>query len=270
MVTITVTKALFLGLVQGLTEFLPVSSSGHLVIAHRFLGSLEDNVFFDVALHVGTLVATLVFFRARLVSLATGGWRELRARQVTSGPMLARIFYIFLAVVPTGVIGIEGKDRLESLFGKPDIVCLMLMVTGLVLLATRFVPAGQIPGNRLGAGRALLVGIIQGLAIIPGISRSGSTISAGLLLKLERKEAGEFSFLISIPAILGALLIKLGDIGSLQSLPWEMILAGFATSLITGMAALYILMRFVVAGQIWVFAPYCLLVGLGGFIIFTW
>lgn len=258
--------AFLLGIVQGLTEFLPVSSSGHLTIFHRFLGGTEDNVMFDVVLHLGTLVATVLFFSQRIATIASGAWGELVTRQIRSGYNIRRILFIVIAVVPTGIIGVVFKDQLEALFHAPKAACGMLIVTGIVLIITAFVRPGTRDGGKFGLGRSLLIGLVQGIAIIPGISRSGSTISAGMFLGMDRKEVGEYSFLISIPAILGAVILKLGDVGDAASLDWGLLAVGFFSAFVVGLGALALLMRFVRSGKLWYFAPYCILLGIGGLI----
>ncbi len=256
--------SLILGIIQGLTEFLPVSSSGHLTILHSFLGEVGDNVLFDVFLHFGTLLATLVFFRHKIFSILKGLLSEYKSGDIFKGEWSKRSLYICIAVIPTGIIGLVFKDELEALFLDPKKAALMLLVTGAILLLTLIFKGKEKTAANIGILGALIVGIVQGLAIIPGISRSGSTISASLFLGLRREEAGEYSFLISIPAIFGALLIKLKDIESLVDVTWFPMILGLAVSFFVGLLALSVLLKFVRKGRFWVFAPYCIILGLIG------
>ena len=208
----TIIDPIVFGIVQGLTEFLPVSSSGHLTLFHNFLGGIEDNVLYDVVLHLGTLCATLLFFRAKILELINGAILEIKNVEIFDGVHLKRILFICLAVLPTGIIGVLFKDQLENLFGNAKVVGLMLLVTAAFLMASKYFKESKKGYHEVGFIKILIIGITQGLSIIPGISRSGSTICMSTFLGIDRKEAGEFSFLISISAILGAVLIKLMDI----------------------------------------------------------
>ncbi|MFP4521828.1 MAG: undecaprenyl-diphosphate phosphatase [Fibrobacterota bacterium] len=246
----------FFGLVQGLTEFLPVSSSGHLTIFHGLLGGMEDNVFYDVVLHFATLLATVIYFRRKIGDLFTGFIADLSQKNIRGDAFLSGL-YIAAAVVPTGIIGVVFKDPLERAFTSPRLAASMLIVTGTFLIFTRFAKKGRKTLANAGLAAAVLIGTVQGLAIIPGISRSGATISAALFLGFTRKDAGEFSFLISIPAIAGALILKAADIPSLASVDWPLVSAGFAVSFLSGLVALSALMGFVRRGSLWYFSIYC-------------
>lgn len=260
-------ESIIFGLIQGLTEFLPVSSSGHLTIFHKYLGSFDNNVLYDVILHFGTLFATLLFFHKKIFTLLTGFFQELKAKEFR-GNNTKQILFIFLATLPTAIIGIVFKKQLEALFTQVQLVCYMLIVTGSILLITRFIQTKDYTISQLGFIKSIAIGIIQGCAIIPGISRSGSTISSGLFFGMDRKEAGEFSFLISIPAISGAVLLKVMEIQSFSSINWFVIGVGFLSSFITGLLSLALLMTFVKKGNLWFFAPYCILLG-AGYLIFV-
>ena len=209
----TFLEAILLGILQGLTEFLPVSSSGHLVLAQQFLGLQEPLVFFDVMLHVGTLAAVLVAYRDAIKRLVIGGlstlgdtqfWRQPRAMLNTSAE-LKFIGLILLGSIPTGIIAVLFKTQLESLFDEVRLVSIMLILTGFILQLPRLRrEKADNPAGQLKTWHAPLIGIAQGCAITPGISRSGTTISLGLFLGIPAKTAAEYSFLLSIPAILGA------------------------------------------------------------------
>ena len=227
-------QAAILGLVQGLAEFLPVSSSGHLVLGEYVLGldtGAADDVTFEVFVHFGTALSILVVYRARIwrilrdaAGALTDGaaWRQAvrpgrieRARgddldyepQPSGGPVpsLRVALLILLTMVPTFLGYVLFEDRLEALFGDPRAVCMALIATGVLLLLTRLRPD---PDGVLSPGKALLVGIAQTCALIPGISRSGSTICTAIYLNVDRKEAADFSFLMLLPVVLGATLLK--------------------------------------------------------------
>lgn len=270
-------QAFILGLIQGITEFLPISSSGHLVIAQHLFGLVEQGIAFDISVHLGTLAAVVIFFRQDIYEVnaaAVAGCRRLFAREASVSSLFAEEPGFRLAMllaagsVPTAIIGIVLQTVSEQLFSSVSLTGSMLMVTGLILVLTGVLLwlTRKSEEQRSGISDftvriALLIGVVQGLAIIPGISRSGSTIAAGLLVGLDRKTAGTFSFLLSIPAIAGAagLHVVLSGIETVQVLP---MLIGLATSFGVGFLSLGILMRIVRRGRLYLFAPYCLLVGM--------
>ena len=273
------TEAIILGIIQGLTEFLPVSSSGHLVLFQQLFGLKEAELFFDVCVHLGTLVAIIVVFHReiqniiaallRLVSLA--GQKETILQQVESDPDLKMALLIVIGFIPTAVLGLTFHCIADQLFSSSFFTGLMLMVTGLLLWLTRRAkPGGKGTGiEGFSRTKAFIIGIVQGLAIIPGISRSGSTISIGLLLGIDRETAARYSFLLSIPAIVGAGVLSLKD-GLSQSDPAiRLSLLGAAAAALVGYGALKALLRMVKKGHLYVFAPYCWLVGILA-IVFSW
>lgn len=260
--------AVALGAIQGLTEFLPVSSSGHLVLFQQLFGMHEAELFFDISVHMGTLGAVIIFFRKEILSLLSS--LALATRRMIRGEMTFRaawndaelklVMLILLASVPTAVIGLLFHQISDLLFSSVGLVGVTLIVTGILLWGTRRINAhGRgIPGFT--GPNAFAIGVVQGLAILPGISRSGSTIAAGLYLGLERGVAARFSFLLSIPAIIGAQLLGLKDLG--PSLPpVHATLMGTLTAFIVGYFSLAMLMYVVNRGRIYLFAPYCWLLG---------
>lgn len=263
-------EAIVLGVVQGLTEFLPVSSSGHLVLFQNLFGLQEPELLFDICLHVGTLVAVLVvFYRDILDILAAliripsqmkpaGGF--LRLCQIDASVRMALL--IVIGSVPTAVIGLLFKEITDQLFGSTAIVGCMLIVTGTLLWLTRPIRGKGRPVTLTTFKDALIIGVVQGLAILPGISRSGSTISTALFLGVDRKVAGRYSFLLSIPAIVGALVLGLDEPALMTTIPLGTIIAGSVVSALVGWLALVILLRVVDRGQLHRFAPYCWLVGI--------
>ena len=263
-------SAFFLGLVQGLTEFLPVSSSGHLVLAQHMLGWKEPEIFFDVCLHVGTFLAVLVVFRRDVSDFVKGGFQfafsgnPFRKRDLDFREKA--FLLVVIGTVPTVIIGLFARHQMESLFASIPAVSFNLLITGTFLWLTRY--ADSLKDRKILQTRwrdALWVGLAQGLAIAPGISRSGSTISGALFLGLNRDWAGRFSFLLFIPAVMGALLLELLhlEVNEVEILP---ILLGTVTAGIAGYIALQFLLRLLRRGSFYVFAPYCWTVGLIGLI----
>ncbi|MBI4776171.1 MAG: undecaprenyl-diphosphate phosphatase [Deltaproteobacteria bacterium] len=257
--------ALALGLIQGLTEFLPVSSSGHLVIFQHLFGMNEPELFFDVCLHLGTLLAVCVFVRRELVRIVRSllglrlAERPFSVRRIGEDPDLRLLFLVAIATVATAVIALTFRHPFERLFGSPQAVGIALMITGAVLFLSRFANPWKDNVKSVRVLDALAIGIGQGLAVMPGLSRSGTTITLGLLLKLDRELAARFSFLLFIPAILGATILQF-DARQLTGRPFP-ILLGTASAAVAGYLSLQLLMNLVKKGRLWMFAPYCFAVG---------
>jgi undecaprenyl-diphosphatase len=263
-------QAIALGLIQGLTEFLPVSSSGHLVLLQNLFGMTEPELLFDICLHVGTLVAVLlVFYReilhilatlSRIPSLSRRAGGIMALYETDADVRLCAL--IIIGSIPTALLGLFFKAGAEHLFGAVWVVGLMLLVTGTLVWCTRYVAP---TGRELLKTRpvdALIIGFVQGMAIIPGISRSGSTIATALFLGIDREVAGRYSFLLSIPAILGALVLGLDAEEMQTTISIEMILLGTLIAAIVGYLALKLLLGLVRRGQLSWFAPYCWVLGL--------
>jgi undecaprenyl-diphosphatase len=220
---------------------------------------VEPQLAFDVMLHLGTLLAVLVYFRTDISQILLGTWTWLKGRR--EGEEEARLLlWIVVASVPTGLMGILFKDWFESLFSRPQTVGFMLLVTGMLLWLTRTVKRGKKTAGDMGVIDALIIGIAQGVAIIPGISRSGATISTGLFRRLNRELAGKFSFLLSIPAILGATLLEFRKIDTGSGIGVTFI--GMAVSFIVGLFSLKLLMGIVKKGKLTHFSYYCWAVGI--------
>ncbi len=241
-------QSLLLGALQGLTEFLPVSSSGHLVLLQAWLGDVfafaDSAVAFDLALHVGTLLPVIFFYRRDLEAIVMHPRREW-----------SLIVQLGLATLPTVVIGLGLRDVFEELFHTVPAVAVAMLFTGVLLASTRWSEArsGRVTMN---IGRAIIIGCAQGLAITPGVSRSGTTIAVALLLGVGREEAARFSFLMSIPAIAGAALLVAKDgvpFGREQAIPLAL---GFVTAAVVGYAALRWLVFIVKRGRLYRFAWY--------------
>jgi undecaprenyl-diphosphatase len=247
-------ESIILGVLQGLTEFLPVSSSGHLVLVQEMMAGFDGPAAaFDVLLHGGTLAAVLIYFRSDLAQMfqgithpSDGGWRL---------PIL-----LVIGSIPAGVVGVFMADMIEPLFSAPKVAAGGLLVTGIILVAA-WQRRGK--GHRtladLTAWSALAIGMSQALAIIPGISRSGSTIAMGMFIGFSGKEAARFSFLLSIPAIGGALMLESGVLAE-TGLPPSYI-AGALSAAIVGWASITLLMKLLDRENLLPFAVYCLALG---------
>ncbi|MBE0565662.1 MAG: undecaprenyl-diphosphate phosphatase [Krumholzibacteria bacterium] len=254
---------LILAVVQGLTEFLPVSSSGHLVLFQALLGTREGDVFFDVILHLGTLGSVLVVYRreaARLLRL--------------DRPALGYLASLAVGTLPAVAVGLLAKDAIEAVFASPTFAAAGLLLTAAVLVSTRAArPAPAVPGRTdepweprpVASWRALVIGCAQAVAILPGVSRAGSTIAASLWTGLERAEAARFSFLLSVPAILGALVLHLADGTGRASAVSPTELASLAAAAVAAFAVGLLAIRWtalaVVQAHFWKFSGYCLVVG---------
>jgi len=269
-VLITFAEAIFLGIIQGLTEFLPISSSGHLVLMKNLLSMTEPDLFFDVMVHFGTLIPILWIFREDLYKIFRSfttlinqvSSKDQFHELITSDHHVKLIGLIGIAIVPTAIIGYFFKDLFEHLFSSMFTVGVSLILTGTLLLLTRIVTHRQKGIENMTFVDAVLIGFSQALAITPGISRSGTTISVALFLGINRELAGRFSFLISIPAILGAIIanFRLPELYAMNY--FCNILGATIAASIIGYLALKTLLRFVHRGKIYFFSPYCYVVGL--------
>ena len=243
-------QAIFLGIIQGLTEFLPVSSSGHLVIAQSLLPNFsQPGVLFDVILHGGTLLAVVVYFRKNILSLNS-----------------RMIILLILGSIPAGLAGFFFKDFFEALFLNPRLVAIALLFTGVMnwLVDGKKLKVKSEKSKSKGKLKwkdAMIVGVFQALAIIPGISRSGSTIFAGVFCGISRTEAATFSFLLSIPAVGGAILLQLTDYAG-SSISYSSYFAGWLAALVVGYISIGILMKLLRERRFRIFAIYCWVAGL--------
>jgi undecaprenyl-diphosphatase len=259
----SVLQSILLGLLQGLTEFIPVSSSGHLVIVPWLLNWPSPSLTYDVMVHVGTLVAVLLYLRQDIVTLVRAWWDSVRRHSIDTTE--ARVAWLtLLSMVPGGVLGVLFNSLIERLFSSPPIVGAFLLVTGVLLVASERL------GQRVRALQdirwtdALAIGVAQAVAIAPGLSRSGATISAGLLRDLKRDDAARFSFLMVIPIIAGAALVQTWSsvktgIALDEPIHWVL---GFVAALVSGYVAIRFLLRYVRLHSLRPFAYYCWIIGL--------
>lgn len=264
-------KAIALGIVQGLTEFLPISSSGHLVLAQQlFPSGIHRGLAFDVCLHFGTLLAVVGYFRADLFQMLriVLGRESADASSNPEAAYLGRwVWLLGIATVPVAVVGLSAKDTLHYMFGSIEAVGTALLLTAMFLMIASRNLDGQRGAGELGVVDAIIIGSFQAVAIIPGVSRSGSTITGGLLRGLDASTAARFSFLLSIPAILGAMITSAGEVSALVSEDAGAVLAGVTAAALTGWLAIEVMMRAVKLGRLAPFAIYCVI--LGAFALFT-
>jgi undecaprenyl-diphosphatase len=262
-------QAIVLGAIQGFTEFLPVSSSGHLVLFQHIFGLKEAELLFDISVHLGTLIAVFIFFRHDIYAVILSVLRYLK-RIFKTGSFavgnedsdLKLALLIIIGSVPTAIIGLLFHKVAEQLFSSVIIAGSMLILTGIILSFTRRVKNSERGIPLFSVKEAFIIGISQGLAVMPGLSRSGTTISTGLFLGLNHETAAKYSFLLSIPAILGATLLSFGDFARSSIIDTKIHMTGAFVSALTGYMALKILFYIVKKGRLHYFAPYCLIIGI--------
>lgn len=247
-------QGLVLGLVQGLTEFLPISSSGHLVLAEAFVGFRPQGVFFEVVVHLGTLLSVLIAYRARIVELTRGLFRRSAAAWSYAGLLV-------VATVPAGVAGVLFRDYFERTFHSLVDLGWQFLATGLVLWSTKFAVT-RARSTGVTVRRALLIGVAQAFAIIPAISRSGTTIATALWSGIAPAVAAEFSFLMSIVVIAGTGVMEIRHIPPGTDLLSPGLAWAFVASLVSGIVAIKLLVALLRSSRFHLFAPYCIGLGL--------
>jgi len=267
-------KAIILGIVQGLTEFLPVSSSGHLVLGKYLLGLQEQGIIFEVFVHFGTLLAVFTAFWQDILKLFKAFFGFFKKDNFGAGSKnyytkdenFRLLVFILIGTIPAAVIGLLFEDKIESAFSSPRFASAMLIITAIILFLTLFVKKS---GKRLTLRNTFLMGVAQAFAIIPGISRSGSTISLGLYQNIDGEKAARFSFLLAIPAVLGATILKSVELvhSGIGGDMFMILSAGMIASYISGFIAIESLLAIVKRGKLYYFAPYCLLLGILGLIL---
>lgn len=262
-------QSFLLGLIQGITEFLPISSSGHLVLGKYILGGeLEAGITYEIVVHFGTLCSILIYYRKILGELLLAGFQFLKSPgEKQDDPKVKTIGFILISMLPAMVVGFTLKDYLEDIFMDPLLVSIMLIVTGVILFLTRFV--GETT-NSINLPNSFVIGLAQAFAMIPGISRAGSTISAALYLGVKREDAANFSFLMVIPVIAGAMLLQVVEMIEIGVSDAQMLslIVGFFTALISGYFALKYLIIILKKKGFHYFAYYCWAVGGAGLVYF--
>lgn len=270
MAEIDILQAIVLGIVQGLTEWLPISSSGHLALVQLAM-DLEVPIFYDVILHIGTLAGVFAIYHRDIagilrstVASGKGSSKRKSIEEVAKYPQGRRMLWlIILGTIPTGIIGLAFRSFFESSFYDPVSIAVGFIITGALVLVTGLLKPGQ---KKLGSADAILIGIGQGISIFSSISRSGATLSAGLFRGVEREQLVRYSFLLSIPAILGAAAIDVVAMdeqqkAQLASIGAESYIAGMVVSAAVGYASIRILIKLVIKGKFYLFAFYCFAIG---------
>lgn len=270
-----IVQAIIIGVVQGLTEFLPVSSSAHLVFVPHLLGT-ESSLAYDTLLHVGTLLAVVIYFWNDLVNMFKSFFSSLmdipkgRFRQALQEDQFKKLAWlVIIGTIPAGLAGVLLKSQFESLFNNVAVVGFFLIITGFLLWESEMISRkikNKVSLKEMSVTNSVFIGIAQAIAIAPGISRSGATISAGLFLGLERELAARYSFLLSIPAILGAALVQAKDITSLD-ISTTAALAGFLAAAIAGYLAIKLMLKLIKERNLLIFAYYCWIVGIVAIIL---
>lgn len=273
-------QAILMGIVQGLSEFLPISSSAHLVFTSNFYKVFKgieiaqqsnEEVFFDIMVHLGTLIAVLIFFRKDIAEILKAMWHSLKSKDWSDKKAKLGL-YIALGTVITVALALPIKDIAEKLVYSPSIVGILLFITGFVLLASEYM-SKHFTARRenVDIKTSILIGLAQGLAALPGFSRSGWTIATGLFFGLDRVTAARYSFLLSIPIILGASmvypLVKI-DIHEAMTYNWTAIIAGTIISGVVGYLCIKYFMKFISKFSLAIFGWYCILAGAGAFVFF--
>jgi undecaprenyl-diphosphatase len=247
---------ILLGLVQGLTEFLPVSSSGHLALLESIFRFNEtQRLSYTAFLHLGTILALIFFFRMKIYSILSNLFKPKYREQNQESVSL--ILKIILGTIPAAIVGFFARDKIDLIFNKPIYSAVFLIITGIILFITKFSKETK---SKVSYSDAILIGTAQAIALLPGISRSGATISIALLLGLSRTDGFEFSFLLSIPAVIGANILMFKDI--LINLDIVTLILAIAVPFIIGLFALKLLRNFVLKKQLHYFSYYCWILGI--------
>ncbi len=255
----TIWETIILGIVQGATEFLPISSSGHLVLVPTILNWPAASLSLVAIVHQGTLVAVLIYFWQDLWEIVKAVWHDLQARQLLASSESRLGWYILLGSVPAGVAGLLLESFFEEIFGTPAVAAGFLLVTAVLLIIGEKLLSGEKQIENITLPDAMVVGLFQTLALFPGVSRSGSTITAGLLRGLDRAAAARFSFLLGIPAILGAGLLSGLDLLQANDLAAQApsLIAGFLAAAVSGYLCIHFLLSWLRSHSLYLFAGYC-------------
>lgn len=254
-------QAIILGFIQGVAEFLPISSSGHLKIMQDLLNVGEIPILFDVLLHIPTLLVVLIVFRKTVFSVINSIILFIQKKNTQEDEENLQLFKLaFIASIATGIVGIGIKFFMDAYPPNSQMVGILFLVTATILIASKFFK-GSSNYSSFGPLKAFLTGLAQGIGVLPGISRSGITISASVIAGMDRKKAGEYSFLISIPAILAATALEARDINALN-VGIEALAAGMITSFIVGWISLILLLKLIQSGKFYLFSIYLIPMGI--------
>ena len=266
----SIIEAIILGMIQGATEFLPISSSGHLVLLPEIFGWGAADLTLIGIVHLGTLVAILIYFWRDLWQILTAVLAGIRSRELM-GTTDARLgWLIVIGSVPAVAAGLLLQDFFEQVFATPQAAAFFLLVTAVLLVIGEKMLSGVKSVGQMDWKDAGIIGLFQSLALFPGLSRSGSTIVGGLLRGLDRPTATRFSFLLGIPAFLGAGLLSIKDIVTAPVMPYTtaVYVAGFLAAAVVGYVCIYFLLRWVRSHSLYIFAIYCALLG-GGYLLYS-
>lgn len=266
----SILEAIILGIVQGATEFLPISSSGHLVLVPSIFNLSEPTLSIIAIAHEGTLLAVLIYFRRELWQIITAVLYGLRVRRPLATTDSRLGWYIVAGTIPAAAAGLLLEDFFAAVFGAPTAAAFFLLVTAALLVIGERLLTGKKGLPQMTWPDAIVIGLFQMVALFPGISRSGSTITAGLMRGLDRETAARYSFLLGVPAIAGAGLLAVSDIlaaGNIAS-EWPVLLATFLAAFISGYACIYFLLAWLKQHSLYLFAAYCALLG-SGFLLLT-
>ncbi len=255
----TIFQALILGLLQGLAEFLPISSSAHLALAPWLFHWPDPGLAFDVALHFGTLIAVIWYFRGEWMALLRAAWQIVVTRKIATAEQ-KRAAFLVVATIPGGIFGLLLEKKAETAFRNPALIACALIVLGILLWAADRLARSDRPMTHMTWRDAILIGIAQVFALIPGVSRSGSTITAGRALGLDRNSAATFSFLISMPIIAGAVVVKVPHLIRTTGMSMPL-LVGVIASAISGWLAISVLLKYVSRHSYGIFALYRVALG---------
>ena len=253
-------QAVFLGIVQGLTEFLPISSSGHLVIFQKIFGFLEPPVAFDALVHFGTLVALIFFFWSDIKKILQGIIREIKEKK--RGDSVNLLILLFLGTIPIVIVGFLLKEEIEIIFNSLLLCGISFLITAAILFLTKTIKNPKKNIKEISARDSIIIGLFQALAILPGVSRSGSTISAGLYRKIKKEDAFLFSFFLGMIAIFGAMVIQIPEISNFSGEETINGFLGFLFSAVVGFFALKVLKKIVIQGKLHYFGIYCAVLGI--------
>ncbi len=263
----TLLQSILLGIIQGITEFLPISSSAHLVITPYLLGwniPAQDGFIFDVLVQLGTLLAVIIYFRKDLWKIIVAVINGLIHRTPFTDPMSRLGWLLVLATIPAVIAGVLFKDLVKQAFGSPPAAAIFLLGTGLFLVIAEWVGKRTRQLDSVTWLDALIIGLFQAISLLPGISRSGSTISGGMIRNLDRPAAARFSFLMSVPVMIGAGALEVIDLFKSPNLSTQLpsVMAGVVIAAIVGYLSIRWLLSFLVKRPLYLFAIYCAVVSI--------